>query len=477
VGAARVDKTRAQTLDPSTILSAPAVARVTHWLETHHRGVLVTLVLLAAALRALLFRRAPIPDGYVYDFYSEAIELIYRIKQLPTSNQCWTCPYPPFFYIVGFPFYWLGMTLSGGTRAVGLRAIGAVPLISAAVIVFYGYRLLRLFQLRTITVQAGTALLLALPVLFISSCANEADTVLAATMSAAFYYLMRYHLDDGQGRWWDVVAVGVATAFAVATKFNGLLALGTAGAVVGAKLLWRPQRSRLRVVAEGLVMLVLTVGLGGWKYYENARDHQNPFFAHGAAHAGFTMKDKRYRFDLYNFTSFRPKELMAIYPPNAPKGPLTKMPVYYDVPVSLHAQVWTDMSFFSERSRHGDPRKPYPEKPIPKALIAAVLLLGLVPSALWALGLLSGQARRLWPAWLLTAASLAVYTWWFLGMEIWALKTKYLLFLALPSTLLLAIGFERALQTRTRAVPAITLILFAAALLAANAYQFAFAWL
>jgi hypothetical protein len=113
---------------------------------------------------------------------------------------------------------------------------------------------------------------------------------------------------------------------------------------------------------------------------------------------------------------------------------------------------WTDMSIFSVHSRHGDPSLPYPDKTIPRALVACVLVLGLLPNLLTLLGLWhSWRAPGRWPLTVYGGLSLATYAWWVIAQDSWALKTKYLLFLLPVYALLATEGVERALQLRGRA--------------------------
>ena len=68
---------------------------------------------------------------------------------------------------------------------------------------------------------------------------------------------------------------------------------------------------------------------------------------------------------------------MALFPPDAPTGRLTRFPVYNSVFTTLHALAWSDMSFFSVPGRHGDRSRPYPTKHVSRGIVRAVLTLGL----------------------------------------------------------------------------------------------------
>jgi hypothetical protein len=176
--------------------------------------------------------------------------------------------------------------------------------------------------------------------------------------------------------------------------------------------------------------------------------------ANGSAASGFAVFDlseRKKNLSHYDFLSLRIREAVALFDAQTP-GSLDEQPVYASVFTSLHALAWTDMSIFSVHSRHGDPSLPYADKRIPQPLIAWLLCLGLIPSALALYGGSRGwlSAQR-WPLLAYTAASLATYAWWFLAQDSWALKTKYILFLLPIYALLASDGFERVIQLPGRA--------------------------
>jgi hypothetical protein len=104
--------------------------------------------------------------------------------------------------------------------------------------------------------------------------------------------------------------------------------------------------------------------------------------------------------------------------------------VYRSVFTTLHGLAWSDMSFFSEPDRHGDPAHPYPLKRIPSSLIGAVIVLGFVPELLAAVGFIVTIRRPLFlPLAIMCVVGVSAYVWWFVSQDSWALKTKYLLFL------------------------------------------------
>jgi 4-amino-4-deoxy-L-arabinose transferase-like glycosyltransferase len=420
------------------------------WLEQHARACWIGLLLLAVALRALLIYYSPRPDGYVYDFYSEAIELVDTRRRLPDIPDCWQCYHPPLYYIVGWIFYRIGYLLSG-TREGALHSLTALSLLGTTVAGWYSIKLLQFFRQRGAYLLLGGAIVVAFPCLFIASWGAEADSVQAALMAASLYYLTRY--DTGvRGRPLRLVLLlGVLAGLAMATKHNGLVALAATGAVLFVRLLVEPQR--LRTVRDGLIILAIALSLGVWKYVDNYRQYGRPIVANISLAEGFVFGAVPH-WQSYEYVSLRFLETIRLYQPDAPEGRLTDQPVYYSVLTSMHAQAWTDMSFFSVRTRHGDPSQPYPDKPIPRALVGAMLVLGLIPGLLALTGLLSTLDRRAFRACTtLVLLSAATYTWWFAGQDIWSLKTKYLLYLLPAYAVYVVVGLRVVRRWRPTLLP------------------------
>jgi hypothetical protein len=130
---------------------------------------------------------------------------------------------------------------------------------------------------------------------------------------------------------------------------------------------------------------------------------------------------------------------------------------------------------FSEPSRHGDPSRPYPRKLIPWWLVMSVILLGLLPGALALVGVaVSARNRMLWPLIALCAVTLGTYFWWVLSQSSWGLKTKYILFLALPATAF-AMQALTWLHDRWPRAGSIVFVLLTLLVMLANAYDLVFA--
>ncbi|HET7697211.1 MAG TPA: hypothetical protein VFK57_15975 [Vicinamibacterales bacterium] len=324
----------------------------------------------------------------------------------------------------------------------------------------------------------GLALLLAFPCLFISSYGPEADIVLTAILTAFLYYLVRYCAQPSRARRLDVARIGVLAGCAAATKYSGLLAPLTIAVVMALQLV-RPSAARRmrprRVAAHALAMLLIAGLIGGWKYFDNARRYGDLLKANGSASEGFTIGARRAPGADYEFATLRLREVRRLIGPRAPAGELTAFPVYFSVWTTLHALAWSDMSFFSNPTRHGDPSRPYPRKTIPAGLVMAVIVLGFVPELLAALGFVRTlRHRSTWPIAIFVLLGAASYVWWFLPQQVWALKTKYILFL-LPAGVLYTLAGLGWLRRRLPVAGTGAAILIVALVVVANIYLYAFA--
>ena len=450
--------------------SAGAIAR---WCATHERSLLLILLINAIALRAVLVMWSPAPFGYVWDFYYEGVRHLARTGRLPAAADCWQCYHPPVFYLLGLPAYvfgrWVGSD-APGIDVDGLRWLAGLATIASGVTLYYGYRLLRLFRCRGVSIVAGFGLLATFPCLFISSYGAEADIVLTAVLSAFLYYLTR----DFRRSPSAVAAfrLGALAGIAAATKYSGLVAVVSAAVVVGVRAV--ENRSSMPIRSGAIVILTCVLS-GGWKYVENYSRYGRPLFANGSAVQGFTIGSRPEYRDQYEFTTFRLGELMRLFTARAPRGPLTNLPIYHSVPTTLHALAWSDMTFFSEPTRHGDLSHPYPRERIPLVLTRSVLLLGLVPEVLALAGFLVTIRRRTFlPLTIMCAVSLVAYAWWFASQSQWALKTKYVLFL-LPAFVVYAVVGLAWFSRRTPRVGLAAGVLIAILVAVAHLYLLAFA--
>jgi hypothetical protein len=399
----------------------------------HERGLLVALLVSALALRTCLVVFAGAPFGYVWDFYHEGVRFLYAHGRLPQPSDCAQCYHPPLFYLMGWPFYAFGRWI-GGDDHTALRWLGVLPLLCGAATTYYGYRLLRLFRARGALLVLGVALLLTFPCLFISSYGTEADILVTSILSALIFYLTR---DAAFGPPASLVAtarLGALAGLAAATKYSGLVGVASIMAVLGGHVL--SGRRRAVAISDAALVIAICAAIGGWKYLDNLKWYKVPLQANGTASRGFAVRSRQSVASQYEFGTFRIHELLTVVGPGAPSGQLTDLPVYRSVLTTLHGLAWSDMNFFSEPTRHGDPSRPYPPKRQVWAITASVLVLGLVPEGLALLGVSVAFRRRSFrPAIIFSVIGLTSYVLWFVTQPQWGLKTKYILFLLPPAVL------------------------------------------
>lgn len=450
--------------------------RMIGWLDHHARALLWIVAATAVVLRGLLVAFSPHEYGYVWDFYQEGITYTYHTRHLPIASTCWQCYHPPLFYILGTPLYALGQRFfpgSGWPHDPALWFTAVIPLASGFACLACAYRLLRLFRQRGGWLVIGTAVAAAFPCLFIHTFSLEADILLAGIGSAFMYYLTAWFIHPAGRTMGGATRLGALAGLAAATKYSGLVA-PAAGVLVLVAALWR-DRSRARAARHAAAFLAVALVLGSWRYVDNFRRYGKPLFANGDAELGFSFSG-RPKGAQYEFTTFRLRELLALTRPDSPPGMLTTMPVYNSVLTTLHGLAWGDMGFFTNPTRHGTAQPFYLDRHIDPRLASSVLVLGLLPDAMAALGLvLTIRRRALWPILMITLVGLGSYLSWMWPQVWWAVKTKYLLFLFPAYILYAQFGLRWACRVAPwwMSAPLVGAIL--ALIVVANLYLFAFA--
>lgn len=452
-------------------------AEIDRWVGAHQKSLLLALVSVGVLLRVVLAVEAPTPYGYVYDFYHEAVQRLYNTGHLPASTDCWQCYHPPLFPILALPFYAFGRVLTngpGGLADPALRFVTPTALLWGSLLAYYAYRILRLFRMTGIELVIGTALILAFPCLFISSYGIEADILLNALMVAFLYHLLRFQRGRRAGRPVEAAIVGTLAGLACATKYTGLLA--PAILLIATALRLPHSRRRWQLARGALMALAVCLVIGSWKYIDNVQRYGTPLFANGSALQGFAVSERPLYLQNYEFHTLRIHDLYRLASGALPAAPLTDLPVYRSVWTTLHAMAWGDMSFFSDRSRHGFHRKPYPRKRISPTLAFAVLVLGLVPGVLAVIGFVATiRHAAVRPIVVTSVVTLLAYTAWFLAQESWALKTKYILYL-LPAYVLYTLYGLRALRRVSETSAFIACSLVTVLIVLAHLYLLDFAW-
>src|SRR5262245_3888196 len=214
----------------------PAVRR-------HARTILWTLVAVAIVLRALLAIYSPTSFGYVFDYFHEAIQLFYGKGRLPIAADCWQCYHPPLYYVLGLPFYSVGVWLAGWSEDAdaaewGLRALTVLALVAGAVATYYSVRLVQLLARDRALTVIGAALVLTFPCLFISSYGPDADIIVTAAMTAFLFFFTKFAAEPRRQSWKSAVWIGALAGLAASAKYSGLIALATAGVVLGIRLVF-----------------------------------------------------------------------------------------------------------------------------------------------------------------------------------------------------------------------------------------------
>ncbi len=460
-------------------------------LRRGQHGWLLLLVGLGVMLRVILVARSPTPYGYVFDFYHEAIQKRYALGHLPASTDCWQCYHPPLHVWLGLPFYAIGKWIADGAEGLAdpaLRFVAVLSLICGSVTAYYAYRILRLYRFRGAELVIGTGLVLAFPCLFISSYGIEADILLTALMTAFSYHAVRFFAAPSRTDTLPAIRLGTLAGLACATKYTGLIApmvLVVLGALTLVASAFRrknlqtanlPAKAGSHLTRQIALALGICVLLGAWKYVDNFQRYGRPLFANGSAQLGFSVTDRPSFSNRYDFHTLRLKDLFRLARGQVRPAPLTYLPFYRSVWTTLHGMAWGDMGIFSDPSRHGFPRQPYPSKHIHPILAISVLTLGLVPSVLAIAGFLATlRHRMLWPLTVTAILTWVAYVVWFLAQEDWALKTKYILFL-LPTYVVYALLGVRWLRHVWPPAAQVAMWMLALLIISAHLYLLNFAW-
>ncbi len=278
---------------------------------------LTSILVVAIGLfsRILLPLGSPTPYGYVFDFYHEGVIKYWVTGRLPVAADCWQCYHPPFFYVLGVPFYAFGSLFP--FKFAALRGLSVLPLICGMLIVWLTTKLLHIFQIRGISYLCALGVIVSVPCLFISSYGIEGDILVSLLLVFVLVALVKYFSANSPGNITLSSLIGVFCGGAAATKYNGLIGLATTGMAMGILLVFtllqpvrayfgdprtfrRDQGSKFslstpwrcsaaRIIRDGIIVLVLAFGLGGWKYVENYKTFKQPMFANGTASQGLSL--------------------------------------------------------------------------------------------------------------------------------------------------------------------------------------------
>lgn len=373
----------------------------------------------AILVRISLLFYAPIPHGYVYDFYAEAIYHLINTGSLPTAEDCFICYHPPLFPIVGAIIFKI-VGFFGGSSDLQHYFVGGFTVFMSVIFSIFAYAIYKLFHNeKSPTDFFIWSLILFIPVVFISAFSLESDLFVATLSIISIYFICVF---QQQKCYRPLIWAAVFAGLAASTKYSGLVIC----VAIGAYLLFQfiINRSRQNLFF-GLTFGMLAIVFGGYSYVTNYVKYGTPFKGNDAWHT------TSYHWGLYTYTDFSINNIVKLIENDTPEMRLGDFPTYNSsVTSSLYGQLWTDMSFYSNKYRHGHPIRRYKDKSIPITVVKGVLWFGLIPMLFSILGIKKTLLAPLAPLYLLYAGlSLGIYVEWYYGFHIWMLKTKYLMFL------------------------------------------------
>lgn len=395
-----------------------------------------TLLLLAIALRIALFYFSPTYNGYVYDFYSGAINLIIENGRIIDADDCFICYHPQLFPIIGAIIVKTVSAL-GGDYETQYSVIGIFTIFISLVFCLFSYGIYRLYHKENNALNLTVwALILFLPLVFISSYSIEADLLVATLIIMSIYFFLVYQ-DKFELK--PLIYSSICVGLAAFTKYSGLICFFVLGLFLLINF-WKDRR--VAIFYRGCLFATICFVIGGYPYVHNVTKFGTPFKGNYAWHSD------KYFLDQYNFTRLDVGDIVKVIEykfDGVGDKRLHTFPAYNnDVLSSLYGQLWTDFSFFSSYGRHGGGLVHawglYKSKNIPIQLVQPLLYLGLIPVFLSIIGLLV-IIRKKQAAVLMSFAlvTMAVYFEWMIGSDAWMIKSKYLMQL-LPLWLIL-IGF------------------------------------
>ena len=381
------------------------------------KGYYLLLFLAAAALHLLLALFAPDPNGYVWDFYSESILYTYEHGQLPSAQMCWVCYHPPLLPIIGNLIFHFVDLFKGSTTMQLFTVASLLNCVSLFFVVytFAIYRKFRRFHQLDLILWA---LVLFLPLRFITSFSIEADMLVATLIVISLYYFVNFLEKSNSTQLY--LTAGFA-ALAALAKYTGLIFVMFYSLVLIIQLIRTTNRVSLKQL---LIFSILVFTIGSFPYIKNLTDSGTLIVGNKAWN-----NDNSYT---YNYKDFSIPRIIEVFTDTRP----IKLKHYYqynsEVLNSLYGQLWTDFSFFTIPYRHGQYEVDfiYQGKFMPTPLLWAILISGLIPVSIGIVGfgLMLLQSDK-WILLSIAFVSLGLYAHWITGHNYWMLKSKYLLYL------------------------------------------------
>ena len=382
------------------------------------KGKYLLLFLIAVMLHVLLAVFAPDPNGYVWDFYSEAIQYTYQHGKLPNADTCWVCYHPPLLPILGSSIFYI-VDLFHGTREMQLFTVACFLNISSLLFSIYSFAIYKKYQKNSQLDLILWAFVLFLPVSFIASFSVEADLLVATFIVMSLYYFSAF-LDSNDIL--NLCFTALFIALATLTKYTGLILALFYGLVLGIRYIKGLEKHKLKQL---MVYCIIVFTIGSYPYLKNYIISGTPIIGNKA-----WSNNKGY-YD-YNFHDFSIPKIIEVFTDSRPIKLKHYQQFNSEVLNSLYGQLWTDFSFFTIAYRHGqhEVKFIYKGKYMPEILLWAILISGLIPTCLGIAGfiLMIFQSDK----YLLICIgmiSLGIYVHWFMGHNYWMLKSKYLLYL------------------------------------------------
>lgn len=382
------------------------------------KGKYLLLLLAAVALHVLLAIFAPDPNGYVWDFYSQAIVYTYQHGELPAADFCWVCYHPPLLPILGSIVFHVADVFHG-TQETRLFAVASLLNAISLLFSIYTFAIYKKYRFNSQLDLIIWAFILFLPLSFISSFSIEADLLVATFIVMSLYYFTVF-LESNETL--SLCLTAVFVALAALTKYTGLVLVLFYGFILGIRLIRDLDLTKLKQLVV-YSMIVFTIG--GYPYMNNITEFGRPIIGNKAW-------NNNTDYYTYNFHDFSIPRIVEVFTDSRP----IKLKHYYqynsEVLNSLYGQLWTDFSFFTIPYRHGqhEVKFIYKGKYMPEALLWAILISGLFPVIFGIAGfiLMLFQTDKYLLNCILIV-SLGLYIHWFMGHNYWMLKSKYLLYL------------------------------------------------
>jgi len=182
------------------------------------------------------------------------VEYLAKHGSLPPPSHCFVCHHPPAYYGLAAAVYRLCALTKLVRPESGIQLFSMVLM---TVFIIYAVLIIRRFTQRESVITLATALVVFWPYTFINSVRLHNDILVTTLMAAGLYYLVKWDQDDRPTDLWVAAAV---TAFSVLAKSNGYILVTTLVALIGYRLVFRPNRLvLLKRCAPPLLTLGVTI--------------------------------------------------------------------------------------------------------------------------------------------------------------------------------------------------------------------------